>query len=55
MIRIFKDIGAHVVRRDAGVVALDMPVPASAEDLPDTPTGRAFRDVARLSRQMRAC
>jgi GNAT superfamily N-acetyltransferase len=55
MIRIFKDIGAHVVRRDEGVVALDMPVPVTAEELPDTPTGRAFREVARLSRQMRAC
>ena len=54
MIRIFKDIGARVVRHDEGVVALDMPVPATAEELPDTPTGRAFREVARLSRQMRA-
>ena len=54
MIRIFKDIGAHVVRRDEGVVALDMPVPVTAEELPDTPTGRAFREVARLSGQMRA-
>lgn len=54
MIRIFKDIGARVVRHDEGVAALDMPVPATAEELPDTPTGRAFREVARLSRQMRA-
>lgn len=54
MIRIFKDIGARVVRHDEGVVALDMPVPATAEELPDTPTGRAFRQVARLSAQMRA-
>jgi RimJ/RimL family protein N-acetyltransferase len=54
MIRIFKDIGARVVRHEEGVAALDIPVPATAEELPDTPTGRAFREVARLSRQMRA-
>ena len=47
MIRIFRDIGAHVVRHDEGVLALDMPVPATAADLPDNPTGRAFREVAR--------
>ena len=39
MIRIFKDIGAHVVRHDEGVLALDMPVPRSA--------GRAFRALVR--------
>src|SRR5262245_5288369 len=55
MIRIFKDIGAHPVRHEEGVVALDMPVPATSEELPDTPTGRAFREVARISRQMRGC
>jgi RimJ/RimL family protein N-acetyltransferase len=47
MIRIFRDIGAHVVRHDEGVLALDMPVPATPADLPDNPTGRAFREVAR--------
>jgi len=48
MIRIFRDIGARVTRQDAGVLQLDMPVPASADALPDNPTGRAFRAVARL-------
>ena len=47
MIRIFKDIGAHVVRHDEGVLALDMPVPRSAAELPDNPTGRAFRALVR--------
>ena len=47
MIRIFKDIGAHVVRHDEGVLALDMPVPRSADELPDNPTGRAFRALVR--------
>jgi len=48
MIRIFRDIGAHVVRHDEGVLALDMPVPPTPEALPDNPTGRAFREVARV-------
>jgi len=47
MIRIFKDIGAHVVRHDEGVLALDMPVPRSAAELPDNATGRAFRALVR--------
>lgn len=47
MIRIFRDIGAHVVRHDEGVLALDMPVPATPDELPDNPTGRAFREVVR--------
>jgi GNAT superfamily N-acetyltransferase len=46
MLRIFQDIGARVTRRDGGVLQLDMPVPASAEQLPDNPTGRAFKAVA---------
>jgi RimJ/RimL family protein N-acetyltransferase len=47
MIRIFRDIGAHVVRHDEGVLALDMPVPATPADLPENPTGRAFRALVR--------
>jgi GNAT superfamily N-acetyltransferase len=47
MIRIFRDMGAHVVRHDEGVLALDMPVPATPDEMPDNPTGRAFRAVAR--------
>jgi RimJ/RimL family protein N-acetyltransferase len=47
MIRIFRDIGAHVMRHDEGVLALDMPVPATAADLPENPTGRAFRALVR--------
>lgn len=48
MIRIFRDIGARVTQEEAGVLQLDMPVPASADALPDNPTGRAFREVARM-------
>jgi RimJ/RimL family protein N-acetyltransferase len=46
MLRIFRDLGAEVVRAEVGVCQLDIPVPADPEMLPDTPTGRVFRAVA---------
>jgi hypothetical protein len=46
MLRIFRDLGAHVGCLEAGVYQLDIPVPQDAEDLPDTPTGRVFKAVA---------
>ncbi len=48
MLRIFRDMGARVVRHDGGVLQLDMPVAPTLEALPDNPTGRAFREVARM-------
>ncbi len=46
MLRIFRDLGAHVGRLDEGVYQLDIPVPQEADTLPDTPTGRVFKAVA---------
>ncbi len=46
MLRIFRDLGAHVLCVEMGVCQLDIPVPADPETLPDTPTGRVFRAVA---------
>jgi len=46
MLRIFRDLGAHVGCLDLGVYQLDIPVPERADDLPDTPTGRVFKAVA---------
>jgi len=47
MLRIFRDLGAHVGCLDEGVYQLDIPVPEDPETLPDTPTGRVFKAVAR--------
>lgn len=47
MLRIFRDLGADVGHADSGVYQLDIPVPEDAEKLPDTPTGRVFKAVAR--------
>ena len=46
MLRIFRDLGAHVGCLEEGVYQLDIPVPEDAETLPDTPTGRVFKAVA---------
>jgi len=46
MLRIFRDLGAHVDCLDEGVYQLDIPVPEDPETLPDTPTGRVFKAVA---------
>lgn len=46
MLRIFRDLGAHVGRLDGGTYQLDIPVPEDPDALPDTPTGRVFRAIA---------
>ena len=46
MLRIFRDLGAHVGRADIGVCQLDIPVPEDPETLPDTPIGRVFKAIA---------
>ncbi len=46
MLRIFRDLGARVLREGAGVLRLDVPVPQDPETLADTPTGRVFKAVA---------
>ena len=46
MLRIFRDLGAHVGCLDERVYQLDIPVPEDPETLPNTPTGRVFKAVA---------
>ena len=46
MVEILHDLGATVAREGA-LLRVDVPIPATPEDLPDTPTGRVFKSVAR--------
>ncbi len=47
MLKLFTELGATVTLEGAGVVAVRMPLPQRAEDLPDSPAGKVFREVAR--------
>jgi GNAT superfamily N-acetyltransferase len=47
MLKLFSELGGTVKLEDAGVVAVRMPLPQRLEDLPDSPAGRVFRQVAR--------
>ncbi len=47
MLKLFTELGGTVTIEDAGVVAVRMPLPQRVEDLPDSPAGRVFREVAR--------
>jgi len=47
MLKLFTELGATVTLEDAGVVAVRMPLPQRAEDLPNSPAGKVFRQVAR--------
>ncbi len=46
MVEILRDLGA-TVSHDGSLLRVDVPIPASLEELPDTPTGRVFKSVAR--------
>lgn len=47
MLKLFTELGGTVKLEDAGVIAIRMPLPRRAEDLPDSPAGRVFHEVAR--------
>ena len=47
MLKLFTELGGTVKIEDAGVVQVCMPLPRRVEDLPDSPAGRVFREVAR--------
>lgn len=47
MLKLFTELGGTVKLDDAGVVAVRMPLPRRVEELPDSPAGRVFREVAR--------
>ena len=46
MLDILEQLGAVFVEEEEGTRCLDVPVPADAEHLPDTPAGRALRAAA---------
>jgi GNAT superfamily N-acetyltransferase len=46
MMEILQGLGARV-EREGPLLRVDVPIPATADELPDTPTGRLFRSVAR--------
>jgi GNAT superfamily N-acetyltransferase len=46
MMDILHDLGATVTQ-EGPLLRVDVPIPATADELPDTPTGRVFKSVAR--------
>ena len=46
MVEILHDLGATVTN-EGPLLRVDVPIPASPEELPDTPTGRVFKSVAK--------
>jgi len=47
MLDILLDLGARIEREEGGMLRVDVPIPENPEDLPDTPTGRVFKAVAK--------
>jgi GNAT superfamily N-acetyltransferase len=47
MLEILRDLGGHVELEEPGLYRVDLRVPADPEDLPDTPTGRVFKALAK--------
>jgi len=47
VLKLFRELGGTVRLDDAGVVAVRTPLPRRPEDLPDSPAGKVFREVAR--------
>jgi GNAT superfamily N-acetyltransferase len=46
MVEILRELGATVAH-DGSLLRIDVPIPASPEELPDTPTGRVFKSLAK--------
>ena len=46
MMDILQDLGATAVQ-EGPLLRVDVPIPATVEELPDTPTGRVFKSVAK--------
>ncbi len=46
VLEILRELGGTVEEHEGSVMRVDVPVPASPDALPDTPTGRVLRDIA---------
>lgn len=47
MLKLLQELGGTVTLEHPGVVAVRIPLPQRAEDLPHSPAGKVFREVAR--------
>jgi GNAT superfamily N-acetyltransferase len=52
MLEVFDHLGAHRQLETSGMWRVDLPLPATEEDLPDSPAGRAFLTAARQQRRL---
>jgi GNAT superfamily N-acetyltransferase len=52
MLEVFDHLGAHRQLETSGMWRVDLPLPATEEDLPDSPAGRAFLMAARQQRRL---
>src|SRR5438309_7665572 len=47
MLEILRELGGTVALEEPGLYRVDLPIPADPEELPDTPTGRVFKAIAK--------
>lgn len=47
LLQILGDLGAKTFREGGGMLRVDVPIPDDPEELPDTPTGRVLKAVAK--------
>jgi RimJ/RimL family protein N-acetyltransferase len=47
MLDILRELGGTVELEEPGLYRVDLPIPADPEELPDTPTGRVFKALAK--------
>jgi GNAT superfamily N-acetyltransferase len=47
MLEILRDLGGHVELEEPGLYRVDLDIPRDPEELPDTPTGRVFKALAK--------
>jgi RimJ/RimL family protein N-acetyltransferase len=47
MLEILRDLGGKLRLDEPGVYRVDLPIPSDPEELPDTPTGRVFKALAK--------
>jgi hypothetical protein len=47
MLEILREMGGNVTLEEPGVYRVDLPLSEDPDDIPDTPTGRVFKAVAK--------